>query len=219
MKALVDPWAGPVRKGASAVALVVALCFLLSGCSASATEGDSAPQTVTTVPEALSVAQQRGLDWEAGVLEDGVISAGEYEQTYDRYMRCQEDLDYVFTKPKVLDPVSGLQWQAIAEWQGTGEPGLLDPNNPCDSRFYLIETPYLASTPHRMDPVLREGFVVCLDENNLPYRGDEVSFEEFTASLSDAELVDGESTGTYVSCLLDTVKQLFPEVLWVSYGR
>ena len=188
---------------------------LLAGCTEDTSAG---PPAVLTVAEAIDVARDKGFEWESAVLEDGTISGGEYEQAYDRYMACQEDLDYVFDKPKVLDPVSGLQWQAIGEWKGTGEPGLLDPNNKCDTRFYLIETPYLQSTPHRMDPVLREAFMSCLDTNGIAYNGDEVSFADFTESLSDAEL--GEATsGSHVSCLLDSVKTHFPDVLWVSYGR
>lgn|GEM_PF-5104812 len=209
--------AGSKRQGWPTVQTIVisfTMCLLLTGCG---TEPPP-PPVVTTVAEALEVAQDRGFDWEVGILDDGVISAGEYEQAYDRYMKCQEDLDYVFTRPKVLDPVSGLQWQAMAEWRGTGEPALLDPGNECDTRFFLIEPPYLQTNEHRMDPALREAFMTCLDANGIAYTGDERNFDDFTRSLDDAALGDARD-GTHVSCLLETVNELFPEVLWVSYGR
>src|SRR5690606_25515976 len=60
------------------VIAVAALVMTLSACGASSDDGGP-PLDATNVAEALAVAQAEGLEWEVGVLEDGTVTAGEYE--------------------------------------------------------------------------------------------------------------------------------------------
>lgn len=195
----------------------VASALVLAGCTTSASGGSSGFFAGSTATEASAFAQANGFDWEVGVLDDGRISAGEYEQAYDRYMKCQEDLGYVFDKPKILDPVGGLQWQAISVFRGTGEPPLLQEDHPCYVKIFLIEDLYLSTSTERMDPTLLAALKACLDDKGVPYRGDEVKFADFTDGLTDAELADEDEQR--VSCLIEKATELFPDLLAVNYGR
>lgn len=209
----------------AAVSILVTVCMALSGCSGGSDPlGDSNDiggglVSVLTVAEARIVAEERGYSWESSILQDDVITAGEYEQAYDRFMKCQEDLGWVFDRPKFLSPVNGLQWQALAiDWRGTGDPPTADLEDRCEVPFFLLEFAYLHTTAHRMDPALRSAFVACLDEHGLEHRGDETNFNEFTSHLSDAEYL-ADSEGTYQYCLTEEAVGMYPELLWISLGR
>ena len=174
------------------------------------------PRREVSIASSLETAREKGYEWEVSVLEDGTISAGEYEQAYDRYMDCQVALGYVFDKPKYLDPVEGQRWQALSEYRGAGDAPL-DKMAECDSRIFLIEDPYVVTTPKVMDPQLMAKLRSCLDEKGIPYRGDEVNFNDFTSGLGDDAYRDSDSP--YTSCLLDSAFELFPDLISVGYGR
>lgn len=125
-------------------------------------------------------------------------------------------MGYVFDKPKYLDPVEGQRWQALGTFRGAGEPPQ-DAIALCEERIAIIESPYTLSTPKRMDPQLMAKFRECLDEAGISYRGDEVTFNDFTAEVGDEAYVDSGSP--YTSCLVDSAFALYPDLISVGFGR
>ena len=87
----------------------------------------------------------------------------------------------------------------------------------CDERIFLVETPFVLTTPKRMDPQLLAKFRECLDANGVTYSGDEVNFNEFTAELSDSEFRNGDSSLS--TCLVDSAFELYPDLISVGVGR
>jgi hypothetical protein len=187
----------------------------LAGCAVDVSPETGIPVNIS-VSEALAVAQERGFEWEVSILEDGAISPGDYEQAYDQYMECQRELGYVFDKPRYLDPVEGQRWQALSMYRGAGEPPL-EGMGACDERIFLVEHPYVSTSPKRMEAQLLAKFRECLDDKGITYRGDEVSFNDFTTDVDDEQYRDSEST--YTSCLVDSAYELYPDLIAVGYGR
>jgi hypothetical protein len=201
---------------------MVAVAAALSGCGGSSpgdgsSQGDDAFPIAFSVSEALASAKAHGLDWEVGVLQDGAITAGEYEDAYDRYVQCEYDLGYVPGVPKYLDPVSGTRWVSLEPYGGPEDPDKMAEilEQKCDGPLSLIETPYLATTPERMDARLLARFKECLDTKGIAYEGDEVNYNEFTKDLSDAEF----ASGPHFDCLVEAKQDVYPEAIGVMVGR
>jgi hypothetical protein len=202
---------------------VAALVTVLSGCGGSSASGndvssdDAALPLVFSVSEALAVAKAHGLDWEVGVLQDGTITAGEYEDAYDRYMQCEYDLGYVPGVPKYLDPVSGTRWVSLEPYRGPEDPDEMAVimYRKCTAPRGLIEDPYLATTPQRMDARLLARFKECLDSKGISYEGDEVNYNEFTDGLSDAEF----ASGPHFDCLVEAKRDVYPDAIGISVSR
>jgi hypothetical protein len=191
--------------------LLIGVCLGLVACSASTQPVKSDPQTVA---EALDTAKASGLKWEISVLEDGKITPAENEEAADHFATCVEKLGYVLDEPKYLDPVNGQQWRVMATYQGGGkapESKMRD----CSDRWSVIETPYVMTTSKKMDPRLLARFKQCLDEQNLPYTGNETNYNEFTKDLSDQEF----AYGPYFDCLSTSADDVFPDLPGVSVGR
>jgi hypothetical protein len=201
---------------ASAAAGLLAVAGLTGCTSGAQTEEPGAGASVASVSDALEVAQDRGFDWEVSITDDGEISPSDYEQAYDRYMQCQNDLGYVFDKPKYLDPVEGQRWQALSIYRGLGNAPM-DDIALCEERISLIETPFVLSTPKRMDPQLLGKFRECLDEKGVVYTGEEDNFNDFTTELGDDEYQS--DTSPYGACLLESAFALFPDLISVGFGR
>ena len=191
---------------------VVGLCFTVAACSTS--PSDAYSYAPTTVNEALNTARSVGFEWEIGILEDGIITAEEYEEAYSLFMKCVSDLSYVFNNERYLDPVNGQQWHINGTYRGPGEApeGKM---RRCDERLSLVETPYVVTTPKRMDGRLLARFQQCLDGAGLAYSGKEVNYNEFTEHLSDMEF----GYGPYFDCLSESVEDIYPHVVGVSVGR
>lgn len=199
------------RRVALSVAVIGSL-FALAACSSS--DEGSYSSTPATVTAALDTAISVGFEWEVGVLEDGVITADEYEEAYDRFMKCVSDLGYVFDGDRYLDPVDGQQWHVMGTYLGPGEAPEED-MRACDDRLSLIETPYVITTPKRMDPRLLTRFKQCLDKAGLAYSNNEVNYNDFTEDLSDMEF----AYGPYFDCLAESVEDIYPNVVGVGVGR
>jgi hypothetical protein len=88
---------------------MVGATLSIVGCSSGVQQGGV--WNPAGVDEALTIAKANDLKWEIGILNDGNISATEYEEGYDRFMSCVKKLGYVFDKPKYLDPISGQMWR------------------------------------------------------------------------------------------------------------
>lgn len=189
---------------------------MLVGCAATASAPGAGDAATVSIAHSLETAQQQGFAWEVSVLDDGVITASEYEQSYDRYMLCQRDLGYEFDAPKYLDPVTGVRWKALSMYHGPGEAPI-DDATACDERMFLIELPYAELTPERMAPELLAAFRACLDDNGISYRGDKLNFDDFTRELSDNEYAAEGSEHT--RWLVDTAFELYPDLIGVSVGR
>jgi len=199
------------------LAAVTALLVVLSGCGGSSSaEGDALPLT-SSVSEALAAAESHGLDWEVGVLQDGTITAGEYEDAYDRYVQCLYDLGFVPGIPKYLDPISGTQWRSLESYEGTEDPDEMADtmDRECVGPLSLVETPYLSTTPQRMDPRLLVRFKECLDAEGIAYEGDEVNYNEFTEELSDHDF----AFGPHFDCLQESMRDVFPDAIGGGVSR
>jgi hypothetical protein len=198
---------------ALAVTAVGVVLWGIAGCASSdAPEGSV--WTPSSISEARLIAEENGLEWEIDVLRDGRISASEYEEGYDRYMKCNRDLGYVFDKPKYLDPIEGQVWRSIGAYEGVGEapePDMVA----CENRLSVIETPYVLTTPKRMDPKLLARFRECLDEAGIAYGGNELNYNDFTEDLSDQEF----GSGPEWNCLVESTRETFPDVIAFGVGR
>lgn len=206
-----------VRHPAATASTAVILVALLSGCVGASSQPDEFLPLTSNVSEALEAAESHGLDWEAGVLKDGTITATEYEDAYDRFRQCLFDLGYTPGIPKYLDPVSGTQWRSLDRYEGSEDPDemALVMDKKCVGPLTLIETPYLAGTPQRMDARVLARFRECLDAHDLPYEGNEVNYNEFTEELSDHDF----AYGPHFDCLVESVKDVYPDVIGVGVGR
>ena len=191
--------------------LLFGACLVLAGCAAT-----NAPLTANpaTIAAALADAKAAGLKWEVGVLEDGKITPAENEAAADRFAKCIEKLGYVMDEPKYLDPVNEQQWRVMATYKGAGKAPD-DKMNACSDRWSIIETPFVLSTPRRMDPRLLARYRQCLDQEKLPYKGDETSYNDFTKDLNDHDF----AYGPYFDCLTVSMKDVFPNVVGVGVGR
>jgi len=201
----------------------VMLSIALSACSTASSLDDGSRDvsewSVETgeVSEALEIAKKHHLDWEVGVLEDGIITASEYEDAYDRSMQCYTDLGYVVRIPKYLDPISGLRWRSHQGYEGPRplEEMEIVSDETCWVVLDLIQIPYLHNNPERMDVRLLARFKKCLDEHDLPYKGDEVNYNEFTADLNDHDF----AFGPHFDCLTESMEDVYPNAMGGGVGR
>lgn len=198
---------------ASASLIVVAL----AGCSAPVPDEQTELPTTASIAEALRAAESSGLDWEADVLRDGTITAGEYEDAYDRYMQCLAEQGYVDGVPKYLDPVNGIQWKSLQPYGGTEDLEVMERTMQveCVDPLQLVEVPYLHVTPQRMEGRLLARFRECLDANGLEHAGTEVNYDEFTTGLTDEEF----AYGPHFDCLAESVHEVHPDAIGAGVAR
>jgi hypothetical protein len=198
----------------SAASTLVLAALVTSGCSA--TSAYSSAGTVwdpSTVADALVIAKAQHFSWEVGVLQDGRITAAEYEQAFGRFMDCASKLGYVFKEPKYLDPVEGQLWRSVGTYEGPGKaPSARE--QACENRLGLIQDPYVLTTPKRMDPKLLAAFEVCLDGKGVHYKSTDTNFNDFAGNHNSAY-----TSGPYMDCLDSSMKQVFPNVTAYGVGR
>ncbi|MCC6376381.1 MAG: hypothetical protein IT191_05120 [Microbacteriaceae bacterium] len=194
-----------------ATLLAFAISAGVSGCS-SLSSSEAEVWSPSSIEDALAIAKENGLKWETKVLGDGVITSGEFEDTFDRYMSCAGQLGYVF-EPKYLDPVDGQLWRSIGTYEGVG-PEPVEKEQICEKRLGLIEGPYVMTTPKHMDPKLLSAFTSCLESKGIEAKGTEKNFNDFAG--------DDRShyfEGPYVDCLAESMANVFPDVIGYGVGQ
>jgi hypothetical protein len=203
-----------INRLTSAASILMLAALVTSGCSA--TPASSSTGTVwdpSTVAAALVIAKAQHFSWEVGVLQDGRITAAEYEETFDRFTDCASKLGYVFKEPKYLDPVEGQVWRSVGTYEGPGKaPSAREQT--CENRLGLIQDPYVLTTPKRMDPKLLAAFEVCLDGKGIRFKSTATNFNDFAGKNNSAYL-----SGPYIDCLDSSMKQVFPNVTAFGVGH
>lgn len=203
------------RRQAQTAAVAWIVLLLISGCSSSTSPSPAnAIPIVNTVAEALAVATARNFEEEKTILKDGHISYEEYASSVEKANRCLTKNGYTLGKV-MLDPVSGTQLY----YGGTyaGPKGSYDDVavSMCGDRLSIIEVPYLASTPQKMDPTLLAAVGQCLDDRGVSHTGNETKLEDFFTA---GENTDAILASPIVACVKEKAMALFPDLPGIGIG-
>ncbi len=194
------------------------LCLLasigaLTGCGSAQSSG-TADYQLGDIPGALAYAESQQWDDIVSVLSDGEISAEEYRQVHEAYLKCNEALGWNY-EASVIDPIGGLQLLEHSDYRGSND-ATIDTFEECNQRFFnTVEAPYMSQNTQKMDPSLIAAVRVCLVSKGYssPNAGVETRFQDFYPDGT----MWADSDAPY-TCTLANAKTLFPNLPAYGFG-
>jgi len=203
-----------ITRLATAGAIVVVL--FLAGCSSTNAEvagvvpTPNGPKLFETPQKGAEWARAQGFDLMAQQLDDGTISAEEYEASFVAHNSCLEKTGWTFdAAPAVWNPVDHVKLirQGVAPQSPDIAGQLL-----CDEQFDYVDFLFQTTTTPKMDLPLLSAVQSCLEEKNVPY---------FTGAINLSELVgpdagSSSSANLIADCVSTQAKRLYPEIPAIS---
>ncbi|MDR1189623.1 MAG: hypothetical protein LBK95_19590 [Bifidobacteriaceae bacterium] len=188
----------------------------MSGCSGDGSE-DSVLVTSAMIRDDAKELETSGYAEQAAMLENGVITAAEYQQAFDSLRKCVEGNDMVIRGPWA-DPLDGFSLDFTTSPAG-GDDAEFEPDDPrfeisdeCENRYWFpLSVDYERSRSGQMDPVLRDGIGQCMGRLGFEMSGDEVTVQDF---VGEQGIVDGKPTeraNAATECINGELARLYPE--------
>jgi hypothetical protein len=176
----------------------------------SSIEPASGPALFDSPSKGADWAKRHGYDLMAQQLEDGMISAEEYEVSYTAHNSCLETAGWSFSAtPAVWNPVDHLK--LIRQGQGPSSPDLAA-EKICNEQFDYVDYLFQTTTEAKMDVPLISAVEGCLDENGIPYFRGATNLPE----LVGADAGSSPSASTIADCVSSQTKLLYPELPAIS---
>jgi hypothetical protein len=130
--------------------------------------------------------ERKGYAEQATMLEDGEITAREYQDAFDLMRKCVEDQGLAVDGP-YTDPLDGFSFDYVFVPPGGGDAEFEQPLeevdqivNGCALRHWQpLSADYEGSRTGQMDPVVREAIGQCLTEAGFDVSGEEKTVQDF----------------------------------------
>lgn len=195
-----------------AIGAVLASAAVLALTSCSATGAASSDVTADSIRADAKRLKAKGYTEQAALLEDGVVTAAEYETAFQQFSQCVSDMGYEVADLTV-NPVDGITYLFGVDPKGRDENQVQEARDTCAARYWDHVGPdYSATAPKHMDEALRQGALACMAKAGYKLTGTESSFREFAG---EDPLVNGSQSkrmAAAVKCFNDEVPKVLPDV-------
>jgi hypothetical protein len=187
----------------------------LTGCAAQSGSPSGERLTADQIRAAAKDFRADGNVWLAELLEDGEVTADDYERAARRYEECMQELGYEVPKPAV-NPTDSMTYiydirpgsKSEATFSADQE-GCLNPD------LNFVEAAYLNTGVQRIDESLRIAAQACMAAQgyDIPDEANEIR-----AFSGDPATDQGAQRNAAATCLSDEALRMFPELPFVSVG-
>ncbi|MDR1189624.1 MAG: hypothetical protein LBK95_19595 [Bifidobacteriaceae bacterium] len=199
----------------SPVASALWAVALAGSVACSSESGDSAQVTSAVIIADARDLEKNGYAEQAAMLQDGVITAREYQDAFDLMRKCVEDLGMVVDGPYTnrVDSFSlsfsfGPGGGEDAEWKD-GDTAKIDE---CEDRYWIpLDVDYEGSHVGRMDPLLREAMAECLPREGFKVSGDELTLQDFVGEQGVTDEGLTPRAEAVAECVRTEGMRLYPE--------
>lgn len=188
--------------------------LLLSACSALVPSeglgqtGDSSngPRLFDTPEQGANWALEHGYDRLAQQLDDGGITAEEYEVAYLANVSCQEKSGWTFASDEaVWNPVDHRK--LIREGHAPAKPDAAK-EKACSDQFDYVDYLFQTTATPRMDSQLLSAVQACLEKAGIEYVHDATNLPDLVGpdagSSKNADVIAG--------CVTDEAYKLYPDL-------
>jgi hypothetical protein len=189
------------------LAAVAVVCG--SGCTVGG--GDGSVVTATAIKADARDLKKNGYAEQAAMLEDGDITAQEYQEAFDLLRACIDNVGAEMEGPWT-NPVDGISLSFTILYDLDMKRGE-ELTTACQERYFTtLDGDYLELHPGQMDPLLREAVSECMVGKGFESSGDELTVQDFAGegSVTDGKLTPrGEAL---TECVRSECDRLFPRV-------
>lgn len=183
------------------VALVSA-ALLLTGCGSGS---PSATLSEAQIRLLAAEAEEAGYTEQASILEDGIVTVGEYETAVDNYVDCVTAHGYVVSE-RTLSPVDNLSLEYATSAAGFDQEVASANIQTCSSRHIpYVKRGYLGSHEHRMDDPLASALAACVSGHGVRTSGDESTPRDFFE-------LEGVNPAMLTECISEAAEDLYPDL-------
>lgn len=197
----------------------VAFALILVGCGTatpdeSGTKSAKVVDPATVVEDALSQAEDGGLESQVSLLSDGAVTLDDYKKSVENYIVCVTEQGFEVDGPMLNPADNQLLLMQVYDGETTNEASANADTNCRAKHVDLVERAYRTLTEPRMDPALVQETYRCLDNANLEYTGDESKFEDFfPVGAEDPDRLQAVST-----CVSESLFKNYPDIPLVALG-
>lgn len=170
----------PKQKGQKLLprhSLLLMIAILLGGCAPAPADpslgaNDDLFAFFDSPEHAREFALQNGHTLMAAVLEDSTVSREEYQQVFDQWLRCREQLGWTHLGEPIWNPTDrqNLVVDSLPP-DGQVTPELVAADNRCGAAFHYVHLLFQGSTPPETEPALLTAIEGCLEANEIPFKG------------------------------------------------
>jgi hypothetical protein len=201
---------GSAPVGRTTVRALVGLTAVVALVSACAS-GDQDAEEPKSLSQLAAEARSRGYDWQAGILDDGDITAAEFDEGHRRNLQCLSDAGIEYTEPEreVLD---GYRWNYDILW-GEMDPEVVnDTATRCQDEFATyLELGMSSWGDWQTEPAVLAEIVRCVTDLGFEVDGGALNYRDVWLSASGQGLTSEQVS----SCVASAMQRLHPGV---GYG-
>ncbi len=181
--------------------------MVLSACGPGDDESEVVRELVyQSVAEAEAEARANGWDSQVRLLEDGVVTAAEYEQAIDNTRACAERGANGITEP-VLSPVDNLTLEFGFPIGAMAEEDVWAVSDDCSQQhLWTVQAAYVSTHDAVMDVDIRVDTLACMADHGHPIAAEVRNAREMASRIGR----DAESQ--LAECISDVTLRLRPEL-------
>ncbi|MDR0366221.1 MAG: hypothetical protein LBH68_05285 [Bifidobacteriaceae bacterium] len=155
--------------------------------------------------------KRQGYTEQAAMLEDGEITAEEYQEAFDLFRSCLEEVGEGIAAGPYVNPLDGLTYEFMIDPGNVVDPIEQGKNEiACEDRYFdPLDYDYGHSHEPQMDPVLHEALRECLADKGFETSGEEKSVRDFVGG--DAAEVGSDLDNAVTECIRSEVERLYPD--------
>lgn len=190
------------------ILVVLPTALMLSACGGG-DSSDSSTLTESQIQRLAGEAEEAGYLDQASILEDGIVTAEEYEAAVDSYVDCVAEYGYTVSE-RVVSPVDSLSLEYATDTAGFNPDEAQSNIQSCsEGHISYVERGYLGSHEARMDGPLLLALDSCVSEHGVRTTGDEATARDFFE-------LDGMDPGLLAMCISNAADELYPDLPSIS---
>lgn len=184
------------------IVVLLSAAVLLTACG-SATEDETLSEG--QIERLAGEAEAAGYVEQSSILEDGTVTAEEYEVAVDNYAGCVEEYGYTVSE-RVTSPVDGLLLEYVTDVGGFDQDEASANIQACSERHVpYVERAYLGSHEARMDGPLLRALDACVSERGVQTTGNETQARDFFE-------LEGMNPAMLSECINEAAHGLYPDL-------
>lgn len=189
---------------------VAVLCLTLAGCST-----EQPANSVLNSADVQAIGQQlreQGLDYQASVLEDGVVTTEEYETAFDDLRSCVEKNGIRIDGPEI-NPLTGKTFEFEYDIAGLSDATSETILEGCETPYWgELSGIYYDTVQKEPDQQLLRRITACMSSAGLEVTE---GTQDFWALF---DRYDEKSASIASDCATTSVEELFPDLIAFSLG-
>ncbi len=195
---------------------VTALCAVTATLTLTSCSQDDSSASSLTADDIRADAKQLAEDGrteQAAMLEDGEVTAAEYEDAFQKYSECLTTRGFDIAEFSV-SPVDGVSYLFGVDANGreTDDKTYAEQDE-CRNRYWEpLNTDYSATAPKRMDEGLRQAALACMADAGYTLPSTVTVYADFLGENPLINGVQSDQAKTAEKCFDNTIPKLFPDV-------